>query len=64
MPYPPAFLEIWRLDPHHPVWQYFLGELRHDGTGFNAAYKVCAERHVQGPIPNCDTSRPHWGCVS
>jgi hypothetical protein len=54
----------WSLDPHHPVWQRFVGELRDDGTGFDAAYQVYAERQAQGLIPAYDTSRPHWGCFS
>jgi hypothetical protein len=54
----------WSLDPHHPVWQRFVGELRDDGTGFDAAYRVYVERQVQGLIPDYDTSRPHWGCFS
>jgi hypothetical protein len=54
----------WSLDPHHPVWQRFVGELRDDGTRFDAAYQVYAERQAQGLIPDYDTSRPHWGCFS
>jgi len=54
----------WSLDPHDPVWQRFVGELHDDGTEFDAAYRVYAERHAQGLIPDHDTSRPHWGCFS
>jgi hypothetical protein len=54
----------WSLDPRHPVWQRFVGELHDDGTGFDAAYQVYTERQAQGLIPDYDTSRPHWGCFS
>ncbi len=54
----------WSLDPRQPVWRRFVGELRDDGTGFDAAYQIYAERHAQGLIPDYDTSRPHWGCFS
>jgi len=54
----------WSLDPSHPVWRQFVGELREDGTGFDAAYRVYVERYATGAIPDYDTSRPHWGCFS
>jgi hypothetical protein len=54
----------WSLDPHQPVWQRFIGELREDGTGVDAAYRMYAERYAEGLIPDYDTSRPHWGCFS
>src|SRR5579859_7407484 len=54
----------WSLDPRHPVWRRFVDELRDDGTGFDAAYCVYAERYAQGLIPDYDPSRSRWGCFS
>jgi hypothetical protein len=54
----------WSLDARDAVWQRFVGALRDDGTGLDAAYQVYAERYAQGLIPDYDTSRPHWGCFS
>jgi len=54
----------WSLNPDDPVWQRFADELREDGTGFDAAYQVYADRYATGVIPDYDTSRPHWGCFS
>jgi hypothetical protein len=52
----------WSLDQHHPVWRSFIAALQGDGTGFEAAYGLYAERHAQGLIPDYVTGRPHWGC--
>jgi hypothetical protein len=54
----------WSFDPRDPVWQRFLAELGPDGAEHDAGYRVYAERHAQGLIPDHDTSRPHWGCFS
>jgi hypothetical protein len=54
----------WSVEPTHPVWQQFIGDLSENGTGIERAYRLYTDRYELGLIPDLSRKQRFWGCFA